>query len=207
MLPRSIPSRLRCQCEAFRSWRDPPGSSLRQAAAGAPGLSFRYSRLNEVALPSASATDAARVVTSGQWVTQPCRAQPSSRDIRGFRNPLLSKGLQFKSHTSPSETAFLQTALSKAPRRCRLASMVRSLRRGTSDTTLTFHDRYRRLANFRVSRRSAEYAQVMAVWWLGRSTAMCQVGGLLSQVYLPVLIGVSGSTWEGRTNLGWCRNE
>jgi hypothetical protein len=95
-------------------------------------------------VPSASATDAARVVTSGQWVTQPCRAQPSSRDIPGFRNPLLSKGLQFKSHSSPSEAAFLQTVLSKAPRRCRLASMVRSLRRGTSDTTLTFLDRYRK---------------------------------------------------------------
>jgi hypothetical protein len=103
--------------------------------------SFKQSRLNEVAVPSASATDAARVVTSGQWVTRPGRAQRSSRDIRGFRNPLLSKGLQFKSHISPSEAAFLQTALSKAPRRCRFASSVRSLRRGASDTTLAFFNR------------------------------------------------------------------
>ena len=80
----------------------------------APVGLMTQARLNEVALPSATATDASRVISSSQWTTQTAGREPSLGT--GFaRKCLICKNLQFKSHSAMFSAAFLQTPLSKAP--------------------------------------------------------------------------------------------
>jgi hypothetical protein len=79
------------------------------------GQSFPEGRLNEVASPSASATDASRVISSCQWFTAPIRDWRRTGDFRVLWKCPVSKQLQFKFHSCVCVSAFLQTALSKAP--------------------------------------------------------------------------------------------
>ena len=69
-------------------------------------------RLNEVALPSAAATDASRVVISGQCSARNCYRIPN-RHIP--RKCPISKQLQFKSHSNPSSGIRSNAPIESAP--------------------------------------------------------------------------------------------
>ena len=101
---------------AFQSHFLRPGRITPRKSASRLGLirRIRDGRLNEVALPSAAATDASRAVFSIQWAAASPRGQPGFSHSCLTRKCLICRKLQFKSHSAKTSRRFLQTALSKA---------------------------------------------------------------------------------------------
>jgi hypothetical protein len=66
--------------------------------------------LNEVALLSAAATDASRVLSSTQWAIVPARDSAGFSDSHGPRKCRSFRELQFKSHSAKPAVVFLQVA-------------------------------------------------------------------------------------------------